>query len=158
MCNLAALARIFDSTANSTAHASPRLRQWQCPVPLLGTPQESNVATSEGCLSKTSFPQPLTCGWAPYLLLGVIRGTLKLEALWLGLLSCLLEHLAMFSVRVWCKRGGECRGDPQGVGGMGAGNTMGKGGRDESPGCAQRDGGVGSLEGAQRGRACVSGV
>lgn len=98
MCNLAVLARIFDSTANSTAHASPRLRQRQCLVPLLGTPRESDIATSEGCLSKTSFPQPLACGWAPYLLLGVTRGTLKHEALWLELLSCLLEHLAMFSV------------------------------------------------------------
>lgn len=103
MCNLAALARIFDSTANSTAHASPRLRRWQCPVPLLGTPQESDIATSEGCLPKASSPQPLACGWAPYLLLRVTRGTLKLEALWLKLVSCLLEDLAMFSVQAWCK-------------------------------------------------------
>lgn len=98
MCNLAVLARIFDSTANSTAHASPGLRQRQCPVPRMGTPQESDVATSEGCLSKTSLPQPPACGWAPYLLLRVTRGTLKLKAVWLELLSCLLEQLVMFSV------------------------------------------------------------
>lgn len=127
MCNLAALARIFDSTANSTAHASPWLRQRQCPVPLLGTPWEIDVATSEGCLSKTSFPQPLACRWSPYLLLGVTRGTLKLEALRLELLSCLLEHLAMFSVRAWRKGGGECSGGPQRVGGMVLGmRTMGR--------------------------------
>lgn len=92
MCNLAALARIFDSTANSTAHASPRLRQQQCPVPLLGTPPGERRSHTWGCWSKTSFPRPLARGWAPYLLLGVARGTLKLEALWLVLLFCLLEH------------------------------------------------------------------
>lgn len=70
MCNLAALATIFDSTANSTAHASPRLRQRQCPVSLLGTPRESDVATCEGCLSKTSFPCPLARRWALTFFLG----------------------------------------------------------------------------------------
>jgi len=134
MCNLAMLARIFDSTANSTAHASPRLRQRQCPVTLLGTPQESNIATSEGCLSKISFPRPLACGWAPYLLLGVTRGTLKLRALWLGLLSCLLEHLAPGNEQCEC-------GAREGWEGW-VGVSWG----------AQRDGGAGSLEGSTAGR------
>lgn len=108
MCNLAALARISDSTANSTAHASPWLRWRQCPVPLLGTPRQSQIG---GVLVQDQLPQATACGWAPYLLLGVSSRTPKLQALWLGLLSCLLELLAMFSVRACCKGGGECRGD-----------------------------------------------
>lgn len=52
MCNLATLAKISDSTANSTAHTSPWL--WPCPVPLLGTPlAESDL---RGACPRAAFP------------------------------------------------------------------------------------------------------
>lgn len=75
----------------------------------LGTPGR---ATSEGGLSKTTLSWrvgSLPCA-------GVSRGIPRLEFLWLELLCCLLEHLAMSSVRAWCGGRGECRGVPEGWG------------------------------------------
>lgn len=76
-------------------------------MPLLGTPRQSQIG---GVLVQDQLPQATACGWAPYLLLRVTSRTLKLQALWLGLLSCLLERLAMFSVRACCKGGVSAEG------------------------------------------------